>query len=640
MIRAVSLAAVAAALALAAPARAAPARKGASAAPAAAAFLGLRPAANADFGPTRLEALPDAQRLRAVAESVLAATTGSAVLGHDELRAALGKGYLVDVLECGGTAACLARVAAALRRQGTATAYAGDVFASPEGYRVRVRRLDLASGRMVAETTFTLPRAEAETLAAWRAALAPLVARTGSIAIVTNQPDAQCTLDGAPCERAADGTLANVPEGEHVIELAKDGFRRATRTVTVRAGEQQRVALSLEDLPAQVVKAPDPAARLPTFAEPTEETQVTPYGSARLALVSDDVNAGDREDPSVPPDVRPGTWTFSALPRPIVLGLAVQAPRAEAGWQVRGAVSLAWVRDEVPEVDAAYAEVLDEEAGWRVMLGLGPSVVSGLTAGTLTLPEGFGDLAPGFAGVTASRSFGGLLLEGFVGKQKGQLSPEPEGGAALSVPFVAGHVAWVSPHVKGTLYGDEYPLTVGVSGAYGEERVGGDDEQAWAADLGLAEPRREGVPAWVASAELFVPLGDRGSFAGEAWLGEDVQLFEGALWQVPRVDGPTGEHRALRSAGGWLQLAVRLAARWEALAVVGTDEVLQGNGFGLAPLDAPAVRRNRLAALVLTWRVPHLAVGAQVQALRTEYVDPALGRPRLLGAAATAQLSF
>jgi PEGA domain-containing protein len=604
------------------------------------AFLGLRPTEDAAFGATRIDQLPDAQRLRAVAEGVVELLLGVRVLGHDDLRGLLGRGYLADAFDCRGEATCLLRVTAPLRKLGVKVVTFGDLFSGADTLRVRVRRLDLATGKLAGEATFSVPRAEAELVPPWRAGLAPLVTRAGSLLVVSNQPDAGCTLDGNPCEQSASGAIDGVAEGEHVVELSKEGFRRASRVVTVRSGTTTRVGFSLEEVPVQAQRAPDPAARLPTFAAPSARTQLTPFGSARLALVADDVNAGDREDPSVPPGVRPGPWTTSALPRPVVLGVAVQAPRSAARWQLRGAVSLAWVRDAGPEIDSAYAELLDEEAGWRVMLGWAPSVVSTLTAGTLTLPEGFGDLAPAFVGATGSYAVGGVLLEATVGKQKGQFSPTPEPGQAVAAPFLAGHLAWVSKDVKGTLYGDDYPLTLGISGAFGDERVGGAAEQAWAAGLGIAAPRREAVRAWLASAEAFVPLGGWGSLAGEAWVGDDVQLFEGALWQVPRVDPGDGRHRALRSAGGWAQLAVQLAEGWEALAVAGTDQVLDGADFGLAPLDEPAVRRNRQAALVLVWRARHLALGAQVHTIQTTFVDAALGSPRLLGAALTGQLKF
>ena len=605
------------------------------------AFLGLRPTEGASLSGTAIAQLPEAQRLRAVAENVSEMLSGSTVLRHEELRAALGPTYLVDLFDCRGDAACQLRVAAPLARRGVSSAVAGDYFAGADGYRMRIRRFDLARGRLADEVTFPLLRADAESLAPWRRALGGLFQDTGALRIVTNVAAPACSLDGRPCQPTPDGLVASVPEGEHLLELSKEGHRRAHRVVVVKRREELRVALPLEELPIQAQKAPDPNDRAPTFAAPGETTRITPYGLFRLAIGWDDANNGDREDPlAIPRQGGVEEGGLVVLPRPAIAGLSIQAPRSESGWQVRGALATAWVKDTGPEIDAAYAEVVNEGAGFRAMLGQGQGIVSSLTAGTLTLPEGFGDLAAGFVGLTVSQSAGPLVFEGFVGRHKSQFSAESDPAGAAPGPFGAAHVALVSSSRVGRLYGQEYPLTIGVSGVYGQERVGLADEQEWAAAAGIAAPLREDVAVWAGSFEAHVPFGKRASLAGEAFLGENVHLLEGALWQGPRVDPASGRHGSLRSAGGWLQLSLNVG-QVELRAVGGLDRAVGGLSAGVAPGDAPVIRENRLAAVNAVWyALEHLALGVQVHGVRTFYEDPALGTPTLVGAAFTSQLQF
>jgi hypothetical protein len=614
------------------------------------AFLGLRPAADAALGQTAIAQLPEAQRLRAVAENVVEILTGARVLRHDDLRAALGRTYLVDLFDCRGDVACQLRVASPLARAGVVTAVVGDYYADGGTLKMRIRRLDLSAQRLAGEASFAPDRGAAETLTPWEEALRPLFQDTGRLRIVANVAGATCTLDGGPCAPSPEGVL-EVQEGEHVLELTKEGYRRASRVVTVKRAQESRVAVALEELPVQPQKAPDPSSRLPTFAAPTEETQVRPFGSIRLAVLYDEVNDGDREDVVVPPKVsasgapalREGTIVF--FPRPAVIGVGLQAPRSASGWELRGGFGLALVRGDLPEFDSAFAELVKPEVGFRIMLGWGAPIVSGLTAGTLTLPEGFGDLAPGLVGVTVSQSLGPVVLEGFVGKQKAMFNAAPERGAASPLPFGAARVAYVDEELMGRLYGADYPLTVSLSGIYGEERVGLAAEREWAEGLGAsafpATPRLEDAPVWAGSAELFVPFGKVASLAGEGYVGQSAHRFEGALWQVPRVDPVTGRHRALRSAGGWAQVAFAPGESFELRLVAGIDRIVDGLGYGLAPGSADGIRENRLAAVNGVWYLlGHLTLGIQLHAVQTVYDDPAQGRPSVLGAAMTSRLTF
>ncbi|MBK9518590.1 MAG: hypothetical protein IPO09_14810 [Anaeromyxobacter sp.] len=619
----------------------APAAKAPAAPAGGLAVLGLRPVEAGPGSATAITRLAEAQRLRAAVEGVAEALGGAPPLRHDDLRGALGRAYLVTLFDCLDDEPCLLAAAAPLRARGVDAALVGEYGRQGDLLTVRLRRLDLRAGRVAAAATFEVPAAQAEALAPWRAGLAPLFDDTGSLALVVNLAGAACTLDGRPCDLGPDGVLPAVTAGEHLLSLSHEGYRRLDRVVVVVAGQRLRVAAALEELPLQVVKAPDPASRLPTFAPPGEETRLAPFGSLRLLFLVDDVDAGEREEPAVPGGVAPGGAGLVVLPRPAVVGVSVQSPRGPGGWQLRGAVAAAFVKDPAPELDSAYAELLDEELGLRFLLGLGQSVFSGLTAGTLTSPEGFGDLAGGLVGLTASTSLGPVLLEGFVGKHKSQLGAEAWPGGAVPAPFLAARLAYVDAGRGGRLYGEDYPLTVSLSAVMGEERLGDPDEAAWAAEAGLPAPALERLPVRAASLELFLPLSPTASLAGEAWVGEGVHLLEGSLWQRPRLDPATGRHHRLRSAGGWLQLAVGVGQRLELRALAGLDAVVAGLGSGAAPFDEAPVSRNELAAVNGTLElVPGLSLGLQLHLVRTTFLDPSLGRPLLRAASFTGQVAF
>jgi hypothetical protein len=123
----------------------------------------------------------------------------------------------------------------------------GDHHAGPDGLGGRLGGVDLGGARLVAAATIVIPRGDAQSVAPWRSALAPLFHDAGAIRIVTNVPDAACVLDGRPCRPTADGLLPRIPEGEHLLELSKDGYRRTNRAVVVRRREEVRVAIPLEE---------------------------------------------------------------------------------------------------------------------------------------------------------------------------------------------------------------------------------------------------------------------------------------------------------------------------------------------------------------------------------------------------------
>src|SRR5947208_1732333 len=80
-------------------------------------MLGLRPTEGA-HGPTELRRLADAQRTRALLESLFELVSGHTVVGHDKLGSLLGNSYMVDLFDCGERLDCIRRRIAPLRQAG------------------------------------------------------------------------------------------------------------------------------------------------------------------------------------------------------------------------------------------------------------------------------------------------------------------------------------------------------------------------------------------------------------------------------------------------------------------------------------------------------------------------------------------
>ena len=132
--------------------------------------------------------------------------------------------------------------------------------------------------------------------------------------------------------------------------------------------------------------------------------------------------------------------------------------------------------------------------------------------------------------------------------------PPALGGERSKMPAFQGRVAWQ----QGT---EDRGTSLGVSGHYGRER-----------------PAVETVDSWAAAVDFNVQ-GEHVGVAGEAFVGDNVDQFGGALGQVAR------------SAGGFLEARVRPLARWE---------------VGLRRRQRQAARRGGVAAQYLRLRKPDL----------------------------------
>jgi len=86
-----------------------------------------------------------------------------------------------------------------------------------------------------------------------------LAAKTGSISVSTNVPDAQIILDTVPLEHFTNTTIEEVPEGEHVVTVQKASYMiegEPVQRVTIRGGKT--ISLTFTLLPVSEAKAAEP----------------------------------------------------------------------------------------------------------------------------------------------------------------------------------------------------------------------------------------------------------------------------------------------------------------------------------------------------------------------------------------------
>jgi hypothetical protein len=135
---------------------------------------GLRPAAEG-YAATEIIRLAHAQKIRELVDEAVHEITQRVVLNHGALRAALGQRYLVEFFGCEGALKCVVRTFGKVKGQATHLVY-GDYSVKKRTYRIRMRLVEMASGKMVSEVEFTLDAKEIEDAATWKQKLKALLA--------------------------------------------------------------------------------------------------------------------------------------------------------------------------------------------------------------------------------------------------------------------------------------------------------------------------------------------------------------------------------------------------------------------------------------------------------------------------------
>ena len=127
---------------------------------------GLRPASEG-YAATEILRLSHAQRVREILDGAVGEITGRTVLNHGALRASLGQRYLVELFECEGALKCVVRAFGKLKGQASHLVY-GDYSVKRKSYRVRMRLIDLADGKLLSEVEFNMSSKEIEDAEVWK----------------------------------------------------------------------------------------------------------------------------------------------------------------------------------------------------------------------------------------------------------------------------------------------------------------------------------------------------------------------------------------------------------------------------------------------------------------------------------------
>jgi len=86
-----------------------------------------------------------------------------------------------------------------------------------------------------------------------------LAAKTGSISVSANVPDAQIVLDTVPLEHFTNTTIEEVAEGEHVVSVRKEGYvivGEPVQWITVRGGRTLALTFTLRPAPPGKTQKP------------------------------------------------------------------------------------------------------------------------------------------------------------------------------------------------------------------------------------------------------------------------------------------------------------------------------------------------------------------------------------------------
>jgi PEGA domain len=139
-------------------------------------------------------------------------------------------------------------------------------------------------------------------------AFARLRARIGEVVVSGGPPGAAVKLNGAVAGKLPLPAPLRAAEGRATVEVAAVGFRAASQVVTVKGGEQTKLAVDLEALPSSPTSAvPLPPTRIAGPAPIPTPSELAP---ARMDDTSrDDTSPIARKGTSL---ARPAAWILAA----------------------------------------------------------------------------------------------------------------------------------------------------------------------------------------------------------------------------------------------------------------------------------------------------------------------------------------
>lgn len=386
--------------------------------------------------------------------------------------------------------------------------------------------------------------------------------------------------------------------------------------------------------PAQVNPGPPPPAVAPTTqtaptAKPDEKIVVKTFGRVQLSAYVDPANLGDVPDFVAPPEAVKREYNAAPILN-AAIGANFSVPKPIGGFTIRGSFGVGIYIRRIFSESQGFIEA-EHEGGFKVRAGkMIVPTVSTFFPGTFQYPGFYGNPAYALVGVKVSQPFGPMLAELAVGRPDFpfipiEVTPTPESNPPL--PFIEGRLAYRNPALSGELPASalagpvKTPLTISVSGAFGQQRVGPGERMGLLAQNPMAvDPETEDLRSYVISGELVIPY--RGFvLLSEIYGGRGTNLYLGGFRQRPRIDPTTGRHRVLGTGGGYVQLSYAPAKDWVALGLVGYDKVYSGLDYGIA-LDGGRTEKNRIiAASVSRTFGPGLKLGLQVHHLKTTYHD-------------------
>jgi hypothetical protein len=357
---------------------------------------------------------------------------------------------------------------------------------------------------------------------------------------------------------------------------------------------------------------------------------VTPSGRIQLLVWSDPQNQGDVPDQSVVPDGALKKEWNSSVHLNASATLRFAYPKPVAGFLATGLFTAAVQIRRIFSVPVAGFMLDNQRAG--VKIGVGKFVqptLSVLAPSSFQFSSNWGNVLHATTGAYVAKTFGKVLAQ--VGFGRPSLPDFTEAftataSAAPPLPFWEARLAYVDPARKGQVPSGpvrgqhEQPLTISVSGAVGQQRVGVGEKTAVAAvDPTAVDPVIEDVTSWLVSAEALLPLSGF-VLAGEYYVGRGANAYNGAVRQRPRVEAATGRHRALFSRGGWLQLSYVLPESITVLGLVGIENVTGDLGYGISVDGPQRVSENRLIATSISKNFEFgMHAGIQLQHQSTSY---------------------
>jgi hypothetical protein len=160
-------------------------------------------------------------------------------------------------------------------------------------------------------------------------------------------------------------------------------------------------------------------------------------------------------------------------------------------------------------------------------------------------------------------------------------------GEASRVPAIAGRVA------LDRLWAAHHPFSIGFGGYRARDRV---------------ETFRE-IDSWTLNTDIKIPLGSHFELSGEGYEGQAAGGLGGGIWTSWIFADATAPHSAihpLRSAGGWAQLKIIPASRFEINGAFGQDGNY-GRDLRFFPVaftnyGFPALQKNQAGFLNVIYR--------------------------------------